>query len=69
MSSRTSLRRVKRRSVGQRLLLCSPHTRRKRKLRRDFCFHYLNGYGKATPGITYFWQDLWERLRAHQPYP
>jgi hypothetical protein len=25
--------------------------------------------GKAKPGITFFWQDLWERLRAHQPYP
>jgi len=21
--------------------------------------------GKATPGITVFWKDLWERLRAH----
>ena len=25
--------------------------------------------GKAKPGITFFWKDLWERLRAHQPYP
>jgi hypothetical protein len=25
--------------------------------------------GKATPGITFFWKDLWERLRAHQPSP
>jgi len=25
--------------------------------------------GKATPGITLFWKDLWERLRAHQPSP
>ena len=25
--------------------------------------------GKEMPGITFFWRDLWERLRAHQPYP
>ena len=25
--------------------------------------------GKAKPGITFFWTNLWERLRAHQPYP
>ena len=25
--------------------------------------------GKAKPGITFFWKDLWERRRAHQPYP
>jgi len=25
--------------------------------------------GKAKPGITFFWKDLWEILRDHQPYP
>jgi len=25
--------------------------------------------GKAPSGITFFWKDLWERRRAHQPYP
>jgi hypothetical protein len=25
--------------------------------------------GQAKPGITFFWKDLWERRRAHQPYP
>ena len=25
--------------------------------------------GKAPPGITLVWRDLWERLWAHQPYP
>jgi hypothetical protein len=25
--------------------------------------------GKAKPGITLFWKDLWEILRDHQPYP
>ena len=25
--------------------------------------------GKAKPGITCVWKDLWERRRAHQPYP
>ena len=47
-AARTALRRVKRRSVGQRLLLGSPHTRRQRKRRRAFCFHYLNGYGAGS---------------------
>jgi hypothetical protein len=35
---------VKRLFVVKRLRLCSPQTLRRRKLRRDFCFHYLNGY-------------------------
>ncbi len=25
--------------------------------------------GKEKPGITFFWKDLWEILRDHQPYP
>ena len=25
--------------------------------------------GKVKPGITLFWEDLWEILRDHQPYP
>jgi hypothetical protein len=25
--------------------------------------------GQATPGITFVCKDLWERLRAHPPYP
>jgi hypothetical protein len=25
--------------------------------------------GKAKPGITFFWKDLWEILQDHQPYP
>jgi hypothetical protein len=25
--------------------------------------------GKAPPGITLCWADLWESLRAHEPYP
>src|SRR5215475_7381724 len=46
MAERTSRRHVKQLSVVKRRRLCFPHTLRKRKLRCDVCFHYLNGYLK-----------------------
>jgi hypothetical protein len=44
MSSRISPPRVKQLFMGKRCRLCAPQVISRCKLRRDLCFHYLNGY-------------------------
>src|SRR5262249_57773485 len=41
------------------LLLCFPQVIRRCKLRRESCFHYLNGYGNMTPGTDGMTLDGW----------